>query len=720
MRPSLFSGGVGTARLDDRSLGRPGRVLAIVFSLYLAFAIIWLRPLVPDPASTRPDVNSQNPFFLADYYLILWALAWDSHALVTDPAGLFDANTFHPSPRSLAFSEHFLGMVPLFAPTYWATGNPVLAANVLIALMLASSATAMFLLAQRFTHPAGAFAAGFLYAFAPRNGGTALMQLHLLGTEYLPLAMFFTERWLERSRRRDAIGIAVCLILQSATSFYLAYGQMLAYGGYIALALFHRRGRIDRRRSLGIAAAIAAVGLAMALLSLPYLALQRDGVIPNFGEVGRRPMGLLPELVDLEVRRYLLELGVGSVGYVLAAIALPFVFVRTTRYAVCLGLAWTAIGVLAAYGPEPKILGTELWSPYRLLTGFVPGFATVRLSPRFLFVAHLGIALLAGIGLGAAVRRFPNRIAWAAAGLAVAASIATRGGIPEFPTARENRVVDVAPAVRWLAEHGRGRALLEFPPAQYLPAAERMLTSTFHRLPILEGYSAYTNRSDQYLSAFARGLPEVEALQSLVDRVDIGWLLVHTAELTPARVAAWRGTLRGLELVGEFGPDLLFRVVLPVREDLRARLFDPEVTLGGAAKRPLGSSCPGSIRVKTAPRQPWPALRPTAVRLEIRNDGDAPWPGESLSLRNLVRLRACWTSRCDEEASFELHRDVPAGGSIERTVLLRPPVVTGRQTLRFRLEQVGGSSLEECGVAALEYPVEVTSALDSTRGKGTQ
>jgi hypothetical protein len=282
-----------------------------------------------------------------------------------------------------------------------------------------------------------------------------------------------------------------------------------------------------------------------------------------------------------------------------------------------------------------------------------------------------------------------------------------QGGIPSFPTSRDDRGVEVPGAVRWLAERGNGRVLLEYPPAYYLPAAERMLSSTFHWLPMIEGYSAYTTKSDQYFGSIAMGLPRTDKLQALVDRVDLGWILVHTDELPPRRAAAWRRPLPGLELVRAFGPDLLFRVVLPPQNDLREKLFDPDATVGGTPKRPLGASCPGSIRVKQAPPDPWIPQTPGMFRIEIRNEGERPWPGESLSPQHLIRLRTCWVGRCEEEGSHELRHDVPAGGAIEVQTLLAAPTLQGEQVLRFRLDQVGGSSLEDCGVAALEWPVDV-------------
>jgi len=48
-----------------------------------------------------------------------------SHALVTDPIHLFDANAFHPARLALAGSDHLLGTLPVAGPVYWFTGNPV-------------------------------------------------------------------------------------------------------------------------------------------------------------------------------------------------------------------------------------------------------------------------------------------------------------------------------------------------------------------------------------------------------------------------------------------------------------------------------------------------------------------------------------------------------------------------------------------------------------------
>jgi len=50
-----------------------------------------------------------------DPLLNVWILAWDFHALTTNPASLFNANIFYPVENTLAFSEHMLGVLPISA-----------------------------------------------------------------------------------------------------------------------------------------------------------------------------------------------------------------------------------------------------------------------------------------------------------------------------------------------------------------------------------------------------------------------------------------------------------------------------------------------------------------------------------------------------------------------------------------------------------------------------
>ncbi len=78
----------------------PRARLLVVAAAYVVVALwfVWPLPLhgtthVSYPAGGMAEIG-------ADLRLITWALAWDTHALLTDPAHLFDANIFHPAPSA--------------------------------------------------------------------------------------------------------------------------------------------------------------------------------------------------------------------------------------------------------------------------------------------------------------------------------------------------------------------------------------------------------------------------------------------------------------------------------------------------------------------------------------------------------------------------------------------------------------------------------------------
>jgi hypothetical protein len=220
-----------------------------------------------------------------------------------------------------------------------------------------------------------------------------------------------------------------------------------------------------------------------------------------------------------------------------------------------------------------------------------------------------------------------------------------------------------------------------------------------------------------YLNMLAVRLPEQSTLQTLVNGVDIGWILVHLDEMgNPARRKVWTsGSLRGLELVQRWGDDLLFAVVLPVMDDRRALFVSTDRTLSDLPLAPVGSLCPG--RVSAVVRGAGQPLTPGAklpLHLQIDNQSSATWPGFGLYPRYLVQLRSTFQrdgARVGPAQTTVLWQDVPAGGSsaIETDLLL--PARPGAYQLELALEQ-DGESLERCGLipARLDLLVEPASA----------
>jgi len=85
----LPSGGV-------REAGETGASITEVLVVFAAYTVltVWLLWPIPRVLATRSGYLYDLE---ADYDLILWALSWGAHALMTAPWRLFHANTLYPS-----------------------------------------------------------------------------------------------------------------------------------------------------------------------------------------------------------------------------------------------------------------------------------------------------------------------------------------------------------------------------------------------------------------------------------------------------------------------------------------------------------------------------------------------------------------------------------------------------------------------------------------------
>lgn len=683
---------------------RSWRGLLFAAVAYFILTLWWIWPL-PLHLATHSSSEPPNPIIDADYHLVVWALSWGAHALVRAPWDVFHANTFHPSTLSLAYSEHLLGQQPFFAPTYWLTGNPVLATNVLIVAVNVASATAMFALVRRFATVEGAFVAGVLFAFCPwRSHG--FYHPHMLGVQYVPLVPLLAERWFARAWTRDAVLLGIALTLHMLSSVYLAFVMVVLLAIYLPLACWRWRARLDRRRLAGLGVVCAVAATVMALASLPYLHLMRLGLISSYTADGLpTPIGITA--APLMLARYLRSEGVGPVGYALALVALlpPW---RRHRWPLALGTSLALAGVLLAAGPTPTLGRWTMPTPYGLLVETLPGFGTVRVVVRFAVLAQAGLALLAGLGVARLLARAPGIAGWPLA-VAVSAAILWTWS-PIGPRRLEARAVGatVPPVYRWLAEHGAGRVVLELPDGGFTTEARRMFLGTVHWLPTVNGYSGYPPRTASHLQQLAARLPDGAALQALVDLVDVGWIVVHTGELPSAR--DWEARLPdGLRLAARFPDALVLDVTRAGDATRRARLLSERETVDGVPRLSLGDRCPGRIElVGGVP----PVTAGSTVRMELllHNDGDRPWPAFGFVRPHLVELVACVRPAGDARCAgvpTPLPVDLHPGRSLRMDVSVKVPATAaaGAHAVHVELVQYGDGPLARCGVAPLDVPL---------------
>ncbi len=175
-----------------------------------------------------------------DPQLQSWILAWDTHALRTNPLGVWQAPIFFPYPDTLAYTDHHLLLSLLVAPIIWATGNPALAHNLLVILSYALSGYAVYLLAKEMwgehtsTIDIPAFVAGVAFAFSSFRMAQ-FVHLQMLQTAWLPLALLFLMRTLRGARWRDGLLCGLFFTIQCVTALYFAYFAVMTLGLYIGL-----------------------------------------------------------------------------------------------------------------------------------------------------------------------------------------------------------------------------------------------------------------------------------------------------------------------------------------------------------------------------------------------------------------------------------------------------------------------------------------------------
>jgi hypothetical protein len=543
-------------------------VAALVYAV-ATVAITW--PLFRHPGTTVLETRSlYGPAIVPiqrDVNLTMWILAWDVHALGTAPGRLFDANAFWPAPASLARSEHMLGNVPLFGPVWLATGNPVLAHQATLFASFVLSGLAMAAWAFRWTRDRmAALVAGLAFAVAP----VRLWQmgnLQVVSTQYLPLVLLAIDALLAREARAGATALlAAALVLSVGCSYYVGYAALVAAAVYAGVRV------VGARAWHAIPPLVVAAALAVAVvlpLSLPYLRLQRAGLLPAYDAPAQTSLALL-----------------GMLKHGVAGLSSFFVWPR--RDGIPQFLGWTvlalagvavlrpdaprgalaallATGVVLSLGPFALVPGGHgrVPLPYRLLQTIVPGFSAMRAPQRMGVIATLAATALAGLGLArlrAALAARGRQRAATAVAIGVAALVLLEAHVSGLDV-RGMRTGDAVPAAyRWLVAHGDGGALLELPlrRADLQRESLYMYYSTFHWLPIANGYSSYPPPSWIALADAAASLPSAEAVDAVLAPGE-RWVLFHRDGVSADEAPRWNAALSArLRRVEDFGDAVLY------------------------------------------------------------------------------------------------------------------------------------------------------------------
>jgi hypothetical protein len=661
-----------------------------------------------------------------DARIIVWALAWVSHALVAQPSHLFDANIFHPAPGQLAGSEHFASSQLLFAPVYWVTGNPVLATNVvaMVSYPLAGIAMDRFLLALGCS--AGpAWVGGLFFMLGPLRA-TGNLQLIQYMNFYLPLVGLA----LVRLREQPSTGRAGFLFLALGCAVFSSYYMAVLAAFAAAVVGIGEWTRATPGRSrfavLALVAAVAA-GAMLVLASAPYFGRPEQSVRELASLTTRSPRWRTAAADSL--------LTWSPIELVTAALGLLTLAVRGEpgRRAAALGLAMVAIAGPLLLGPgEVSVLGYAVPLPFNWMIASPLHFFRIR--TRMVVLAGFGTALLSAAALEALRSRLRPALARTMLVLLAVLQVATRGpalgGTKIDELTGWTRKVDADVGAFIGTSDG---PLLELPlvdAAGHRTAPAAMVGSTRHWRPLVLGWTGYWPAHRGAVVNAVRRLPAADALDDLVDMTGLRWILLHPPTDWPAATPeqpseqdygdALAG-LPGVKLALKRGGWRLFHVTRPARHP---QWYDAIAAGPRSGATPLGTALaplPPETAIATigADRLPTSAHAGGWLpgRVRVRNAGTRAWPVVirfGTPKTHVVRLKAAWIPAAasgglhgPSATSIALPRDVAIGDEIVVNLLLQVPDAPGAWVLMVRPAQVGGADFTGEGNVPLRWRVDV-------------
>ena len=490
----------------------------IALAVGAALAAILSYPTMARPGSVaRVDTD--------DGKFSVWNVAWVAHALVDDPANVFNANIFYPRTGTLAYSEANLVAGAIAAPVYAITRNPLAAHNVAVFIILILAFISMWALVRHLSGSwLGAIVAATAFAFAPYVAAkTAHVQLLMVWV--FPFVLLAFHRLVEAPGARRGAVLGLTLVLAALSCGYYGIFAGLVVG---LAAIWFARGQAQPRRYwTGLLLAVVVSAAVVAPVLKPYLDLR--------SEAGARRVVNLDEARDYSanLRAYLSSpsrlhepvfdrlfrsLGPSREGLfpglLLTVFAVLGVWVtarggggRTNdptdpRRIVSFYVALVILAAWASFGPAAGF--------YSVLAQTMPFMSFLRAPARFGAVVLFALAVLAGYGLS---RIVTARRTWLAAALTAAVAVEV-SAIPW-----DLHEPDPLPeAYRRLATLPRGGVVeYHFPyrSTDLFRHTRYMFDSIWHWQPLINGYSDYIPQDFRDMAIPINGFPDAESFKIL-------------------------------------------------------------------------------------------------------------------------------------------------------------------------------------------------------------
>jgi hypothetical protein len=516
-----------------------------LLAVVLAVAMHW-----PLPLHLGRDIAQD----LGDPLVQAWQIAWDGHALATQPASLFQANHFWPLPDSLAFSDALVGYAPAGL-----VGSGVHAAvaryDLIFLFAYALCFAGAWMLARELgAGRTGAAVAGLVYAYSPwrleQEG-----HLHVISSGGIALALALLVRGYRRGSGRAIAAGWLVAAWQFSLGFTLGLPMtyLLAAGTVAVAVVWWRRGRPRPPREVVVATVAGMLCFAVVAVALarPYLRVLHDHpearrTLSDVAAFSGGPQKFLAASEFSRVWGAAMAPVRDTLSFVpeqtlfpgLATLLLALVGLRagTLPRRLRIGLGAGALGfAVLSLGVS---LGAGSWLyPYRWLYELLPGWQGIRVPGRLHTFTTLCLALLAAGGAQAIAGRVRGQRGALAGGVCVVALcvavLAEGWGFADHPT------VPLPPPGQSTAPE----------PALHLPMAaddnrRYVLWSTDGFPKLVNGRASFIPREYEALMRAIERFPDARSVRHL-RRLGVRSVTVHPPLARRTSAAPLRGL--GLE-----------------------------------------------------------------------------------------------------------------------------------------------------------------------------
>lgn len=548
-------------------------------------------------------------------YLNLWTLAWNHRWLSNPSLDYWNANSFYPHRKTIAYSEPQFATGLLTLPLVLFGGNTILTYNVALlvffwAAAMTTYALCWWLLGSLEEHVRnqistqtlssgrwlGSVTAGIFYGFHFYLF-REIEVLQLLATFLLPLTLLGIHRFFHQQKWSD--------ILLSSTGFIGAWYTCAYYGLFLTVFMPCFAIRLGRRDLLcrKVLTKLIAILILLFISLMPLIhgmwaAKTTMGLDrPEF--IVRNLSAIFNEYLKLPHHSWLYgsvletipgkSLFLGNILLSLASLGIIFLFRSTSKKTNTVlkepelqmhqyGKFYVLMAILAfllslgkVLVPDPSMdLGIYqflVWlSPYNLLYQFLPGFSSIRSPDRFYVFVVLFMTILAGYGLFWISTHVHPRWRRILVPLLIIVAILEMWPRPLKLVKVPSGIEELPRIYAQVRKLPADSVLLELPThitgtKQELEIDARyMYFSTFHWHALANGYSGFAPQAS--IELMARVFTSTpENVFSCLKAFGVEYILAHTDQLSNSEKAHLRHLkAKGLKLLYREGNDFLYQV----------------------------------------------------------------------------------------------------------------------------------------------------------------